>query len=183
MSSADSPANGQLETVADRLAKLERALANLQDQNQLEQRITEQLMTKLQVQLPALPPGGGVPGLAANSLLQGVMTAAATASVDAKASGSFWDWMSLLREVKLIARMYFDPRYRLSRIAQLGVPIILVMMVLNYLNFTYVWVLPIASQILERVIFLILVLVLYRILSREAQRYDEVLKYLARFGQ
>ena len=184
---SNSPINGevvpqgQVESVADRLAKLERALTNLQDQAQLEQRVTDKLLSQFQQNPPVglLP---AVPGLAAHSLLQGVMTAAATAAVDRKAPGGFWDWIGLLQELKLIFRMHFDPRYRLSRIAQIGVPVIFIMMVLNYLNFTQVWTLFIVAPILERVIFLALAVVLYKIWSREAQRYSEVLKYLAQLG-
>jgi hypothetical protein len=175
--------NGQLETVADRLAKLERTLATLQDPNQLEQRVTEKLLAKMSEHSPAgLVPM--LPGSAASSVAQGLMTAAASAAVDSKfGKGSFWEAFSILKELQLVFRMYFDPRYRLSRIAQLGVPIIFVMMILNYLNFTQVWTLPIVAPILERGIFIVLAFAMYKILAREAQRYSDVLKYLAQFGQ
>jgi len=175
---------GQLETVADRLAKLERTLATLQDQGQIEQRVTEKLLAKMSEHNPvAMLPS--VSGLATGSLFQGVMTAAATAAVDGKAAkltSTFWDALGILKEFQLIFRMYFDPRYRLSRVAQLGVPIILVLMVLNYLNFTQVWTLAIVAPIMERGTFLALAFIMYKILSREAQRYSDVLKYLAQFG-
>jgi hypothetical protein len=88
---------------------------------------------------------------------------------------------SLLAELRLIPRMYFDPRYRLSRLAQVGVPVVFVMLVVNYLFFNYsLGFIPAVPQIVERVLIILLGIVLYQILAREAARYKAVLEYLDR---
>ena len=94
-------------------------------------------------------------------------------------------YRAIFRELKLIARMYLDPRYRLSRVAQFGVPLVLILMVLNYLVFQYFCFggIPVVSPILERVGNLILAVAGYSILRREAVRYQAVLDYLARTGR
>lgn len=97
---------------------------------------------------------------------------------------SLWKFFvaGLLGEVKIIMRMYFDPRYRLSRVAQIGVPAILGLFVLNYLLFNYTCALPILPQFAERLMYIPLSIALYKILVREIARYREVLAYLARYG-
>lgn len=95
-------------------------------------------------------------------------------------------WYStIFRELKLIARMYLDPRYRLSRLAQFGVPLALILMVANYFLFAYFCFggVPVLSPIGERVGNLILAVAGYNILRKETVRYQAVLDYLARSGR
>jgi hypothetical protein len=91
----------------------------------------------------------------------------------------------IFRELKLIARMYLDPRYRLSRVAQFGVPLVFILMVTNYLVFYSFCFggIPILSPVAERLGNLILAVVGYSILRKEAVRYQAVLDYLARTGR
>jgi len=100
---------------------------------------------------------------------------------------SVWTWFmtSVLGEIKLIARMYLDPRYRLSRFAQLGVPIILAAFVFNYFFFLLppIGSLPVVREILERVVCILLSIGLYKVLAREVVRYRQVLEYLSQYGQ
>lgn len=97
---------------------------------------------------------------------------------------SLWKFFvaGIFGEIKVIARMYFDPRYRLSRVAQFAVPGILILFVLNYFFFNYTCALPIVPQIAERLMYIPLSLALYKVLVREVARYREVLAYLARYG-
>ena len=95
-------------------------------------------------------------------------------------------WYSgIFREVRLIVRLYLDPRYRLSRVAQFGVPAVLLLMVANYFFFAYACFcgIPILSHIGERVLNLVFAVVGYSILRRESLRYQAVLDYLARTGR
>lgn len=94
-------------------------------------------------------------------------------------------YLSIFRELKLIARMYLDPRYRLSRVAQFGVPLALILMVTNYFVFYYFCFggIPILSPVAERLGNLILAVVGYSILRKETVRYQAVLDYLARTGR
>jgi hypothetical protein len=97
---------------------------------------------------------------------------------------SLWKFFvaGILGEFKTIARMYFDPRYRLSRVAQIAVPGILALFVLNYFIFAYTCALPILPMVAERLMYIPLTLALYKVLVREVARYREVLAYLARYG-
>lgn len=94
-------------------------------------------------------------------------------------------YSSIFRELRLIVRMYLDPRYRLSRVAQFGVPAVLLLMVANYFFFAYACFcgIPIISHIGERALNLVFAVVGYSILRRESVRYQAVLDYLARTGR
>ena len=87
----------------------------------------------------------------------------------------------LWAELRLAVRMYFDPRYRISRTAQLAFPLAAVLMVLNYFFFAQWLSLPVFSPLVERVLYVLLGVFLYRVLQRELDRYKAVLDYLARF--
>jgi len=88
----------------------------------------------------------------------------------------------IFKEFQIMARMYIDARYRLSRLGQFGVPLVLILAVLNYLTFQFAWPVPVVAPIFERIFLFILAIALYKILNREAARYASVLAYLARFG-
>lgn len=159
--------------VADRIRKLEEALARVQQQ------------------LPAL---GGVPdGLAAGTdpahpdrpLLADSVTGALLPALFAKNgdAAGFWGRIPVLAEFGLMFRMYVDPRYRLSRVAQFGVPLVFGLMVLNYITFAYFFAIPIVGLVFERLALIVLSVVLYKILSREAARYAAVLEYLTRYAR
>jgi hypothetical protein len=82
-----------------------------------------------------------------------------------------------------MARMYFDSRYRTSRLAQFAVPGLLCSMGLNYAFFSFLFIqIPILSPLAERVVLILLAVALYKVLSWEAARYKEVLNYLSRFS-
>ncbi len=97
---------------------------------------------------------------------------------------SLWKFFvaGILGEIKTVARMYFDPRYRLSRVGQIGVPVLLVLYVANYFFWNFTCALPIVPQVAERIMYIPLTLALYKVLVREVARYREVLAYLARYG-
>jgi hypothetical protein len=164
------PANGQFvaeaEPLADRLHRLEQTLAALQNTETLEQQLTARVMARLQEQA------------AANGLAAG--DASGIGGYVPVSAESFWDRLGSLREFKLMFRMYFDPRYRLSRVVQFAVPIVLGLMVLNYF---FAAGIPFIGFFVERIVLVILGVVLYKLLSREAARYDAVLKYLAVYGR
>jgi hypothetical protein len=122
---------------------------------------------------------------AADAVIAALVPAAATVAATAagKAVGNVVGFTNPLRELRLMLGMYFDPRYRLSRIAQFGVPGILMLIALNYVLFGW-WVqIPLFSLVIERVNLIVLAVVLYKILAREAARYADVLRYLAQYGR
>jgi len=89
----------------------------------------------------------------------------------------------LLAGIRQVGQMYFDPRYRMSRIAYFGVPAVIIALVLNYLFFTWVFTLPFFAPVAERLIIIVLAIVLFHILSRKLSRYKDVLEYLMRYSK
>ena len=94
-----------------------------------------------------------------------------------------WFVLQLCDEARLAARMYFDPRYRISRTAQFLLPLILGLFALNYFLFAVWFAIPVLSPFLERVGCVLLGVFTYKVMTRELVRYREVLDYLGRFGQ
>ena len=160
----------QLETVADRLQKLERALADLKTADR------PTANGYLPHGLTAGPPAAG------GSLVPAAVLRAVLPNTD----GGLLSRMPVLGEFSLMARMYFDPRYRLSRVGQFGVPAVLATMLLCYVFFNHMFsvpFIPLVSVVLERLALVVLAVVLYKVLAREAARYASVLNYLSRYGR
>lgn len=93
-----------------------------------------------------------------------------------------WFLMQLWSELRLSIRMYFDPRYRISRTAQFLLPLILGLFAANYVLFSVWLTIPVISPILERVVCVLLGIFFYKVMARELVRYREVLDYLAKYG-
>ena len=92
------------------------------------------------------------------------------------------DW-PVIREFRLVSRMYFDRRYSPTRAAQIGVPFLIGLAVLNYL-FWRGWLdWTVVSPLCERLTLAVLVVIGYRILAAEMSRYGTVLDYLERSGR
>ncbi|MFO0852623.1 MAG: hypothetical protein U0871_29285 [Gemmataceae bacterium] len=163
-----------METVDDRLRRLEQALATMQNTAVVEDVVAERVVARLTSTYDA----GLMP-----ALTEAVLPAMAAQAADA-AAGGFWTRLQVFKELRLMARMYLDPRYRLSRTGQFGVPIVVGLMFLNYLTFNWVIaipLLPFVGTLAERTVLVVLAVVLYKVLAREAARYEAVLNYLARY--
>lgn len=93
-----------------------------------------------------------------------------------------WFFAQLWAEIALAVRMYFDPRYRVSRTLQVAFPLFAALLVFNYFVFAVWFAVPILSPVVERVLDVFIVVVAYRILVRELDRYRAVLDYLARYA-
>lgn len=94
-----------------------------------------------------------------------------------------WFLAQLLDEARLTAHMYFDNRYRVSRVFQVLVPVVLGLFALNYFFFAVWFSFPVISAVLERIGCVVLGVLLYRLLTRELVRYRDVLDYLARYSR
>ncbi len=94
-----------------------------------------------------------------------------------------WLLLDLWQQVRLAVRMYFDPRYRVSRTAQLAFPLFAVLLVLNYFLFSVWLAIPLLSPVMERLLDVLVAVLAYRVLVRELDRYRAVLDYLARYTQ
>ena len=93
-----------------------------------------------------------------------------------------WFFAQIWAEIRLAAQMYFDPRYRVSRTAQIAFPLFGLLLVLNYFFFAVWFSLSVISPITERLIDVVLAVLAYRVLVRELDRYRAVLDYLARYA-
>ena len=93
-----------------------------------------------------------------------------------------WLFGQLWAEAGLAVRMYFDPRYRISRTAQVAFPLVAALFVVNYFLFGWLAV-PVVSPVAERLLDAALVVLAYRVLARELDRYRAVLDYLNRFAR
>lgn len=94
-----------------------------------------------------------------------------------------WFFVQLWNELRLMARMYFDPHYRISRTLQFMLPAIGVLFVLNYFLFAVWFAIPVVSPVLERVGCVLLGVFAYKLMTRELARYRDVLDYLARYSR
>jgi hypothetical protein len=90
--------------------------------------------------------------------------------------------VSLGADLRLAGRMYFDPRYRISRMLQFAMPAVLLLFLLNYLFFAVWFSIPVVSPILERLVCVLLGIFSYRLLTRELDRYRAVLDYLGKYA-
>jgi hypothetical protein len=149
--------------LAERLTRLEQKFADLADRS---------------APSPVLlaPAGAEPPGLFHPA------TARALVPVSPPQDHTPWSWAHIGQTLRLIVHMYFDPRYRLSRLAQIGVPAVILAAVLNYLFWNYLAAIPVVSQLFERAGLVVLAVVLYKLLAKESLRYKAVLDYLARYG-
>ncbi len=93
-----------------------------------------------------------------------------------------WVLLQVWGELRHLPRMYFDPRYRLSRTAQFAVPLALALLALNYLFFNHLFTLAVVAPVLECVANVVVGVLLYKVLVRELARYAEVLDYLQKYG-
>ncbi|MCS6866038.1 MAG: hypothetical protein RMJ56_10210 [Gemmataceae bacterium] len=93
-----------------------------------------------------------------------------------------WFLLQLVTECRLAVQMYFDPRYRLSRLGQIAFPLFFILLGLNYFVFSVWFSMAIVSPVAERLLDMLLAIVAYRILQRELDRYRAVLDYLAHYN-
>jgi hypothetical protein len=93
-----------------------------------------------------------------------------------------WFFGQLWADVRLAAQMYFDPRYRVSRTAQIAFPLFAALVVFNYFVFSVWFSISVVSPVAERLLGVILVVLAYRVLMRELDRYRAVLDYLAKYA-
>jgi hypothetical protein len=70
-------------------------------------------------------------------------------------------------------RMYFDPRYRVRRSTQGLVSLIVAIFVLNLWVFEFAFPVPVVSSILEKLGDVVLIILLYKVVSREVVRYRQ----------
>jgi hypothetical protein len=79
-----------------------------------------------------------------------------------------WLPFELLAEMRVMVRMYLDPRYRLTWQTRVLPPLVLFGMFLSWLLISGI---PVVGFLFDRVFFLVLAYMLFKVLIREATRY------------
>ncbi len=169
------------EELEDRVRKLETALA---DDDAVADRVIAKLST-IATERERHPESDRMLVLAAPMIAPPPPPQGAVLHPPAAADATERKWFlhQVAAELRLVATMYFDPRYRISRTTQFALPGIALVLIFNYFFFS-VWVnIAFLSPVLERLLVAVLALVGYKLLTRELARYREVLDYLARYGR
>jgi hypothetical protein len=164
----ESPAETSqlLQALDQRLNRLEHAVAALQDTRGLEERISLRMAERLRRTREA-----GRSGLvidASRPLLPAPVPSESTSEALRSPVRAGWLLFDLYSEFRCIVGMYVDRRYRLSWGCRLA-PVVFACLVL--LSWMTLGNLPLVGWFLDKVFDVVLVVVTYKILSREARRY------------
>ncbi|HVK07686.1 MAG TPA: hypothetical protein VM597_02800 [Gemmataceae bacterium] len=167
----DRPPSESDDTVEDRLRRLEGEVADLRHTlSDLADIVVGDIKERREVAAAVSAPIPEVPIPA--SLVPGGETTLAVVG----AARRPWLVFDLLKEIGTTAKMYMDPRYRVRRSTQLIVPVLVGMMVADYLLFRGLFLeVPVVTPVLEHLIGGLLAVLLYKVLSREVARYRQVL--------
>lgn len=179
---AVAPPEAEVLPLEERVRTLEEQMAVLRDTRKLEDRIVERMAKRLERKQANSAIKAPVAALAdAGKQLLPVAVAAMKAQADAvalaetKAGKQPWLIVDCYTEFRSMFRMFFDRRYRLTWQTKLYPPLLIVLMVLSW---WMVGSIPIVGLWLDKIVALVLAFFLYKILSREAQRYREVCPHL-----
>jgi hypothetical protein len=176
------PGNGQM-ALEQRVRRLEDAVATLQDTHPLEERIVERVSRRLnRITSQAVQEASGVFSAgrqllpAAIDLIRNKADEAERRSAGSSGSmGRAWLLFDAYAELRTMIRMFLDRRYRPTWLARV-VPLTLLILILT----SWIW-LPVPSifvttilTIFDKVVDLALAFLAFKILSREARRYREL---------
>jgi hypothetical protein len=184
----DSIARERLMELEERIHKLETALAERSTRVLTEDAVADRVIAKLSTAagLPQTPDTSDRVLVLASSHEEvppppkGAVLHPPETTIDP--SQRTWFLTQLIAEFRLAIRMYFDPRYRISRTAQFALPAIAVLVLVNYFLFSALINIAILSPIAERLLDVMLCVIGYKLIIRELSRYREVLSYLASYG-
>jgi hypothetical protein len=175
------------ESTDDRLRRLEAAIAAMQDTQLMEQRLLERVSERLNTS--AAPPTGDSHAIveAGNAVLPGMLRAvgsqfnAATSPTAPPSSSLFsartWIVTDIIQEVRTFFVMYFDYRYQVTLTARIVPLAAMVIFILGWVlkSFTADNFFGAALQHLTN---LVLVVIVYKTMQREAARYRAHFAYL-----
>lgn len=155
-----------------RVSRLEGALANLQDQTLLEERIASRLAVKFQRN--GIPSPGEVAKApsATNTTSANGEEVVEVPGLNLYIAGK-WFFNEIVPELRAMSCMFFDPRYKLGALNKaLPAAIFLLIVLSGY------WVpfssLPVVGGLIDSIIMLCLGYFLIKILSAEARRYRQL---------
>jgi hypothetical protein len=168
----DSRSEG-LET---RVCRLEDAVASLQDTKPMEERIVERVSSRLADDSSSLLRSGRPLLPAAIGALNAQADIVHQPEPAARADGSRAKWflIEIYAEARLIVRMYLDRRYRMTWIGLVIPPVFIVAIAFSYYLLPGTS-LPVLGTIIDKSVDLFLAFVVFKVLSREAHRYRELM--------
>jgi hypothetical protein len=156
-----APASNGIE---QRVQRLEDAVAALQDTRQLEERLVDRVADRLGRTAPlAMPAAAGVIIEAGRQLLP-----AAAPRAGGTPPRLPWLLLDLYAELRAIFWMFLDRGYRLTWTCRLVLPVLLLLMVSSWF---IIGAIPLVGALLDKAVDVVLVVVAYKVLSREAHRY------------
>jgi hypothetical protein len=179
------PTPGAVESLEQRVTRLEHTVAVLQDTQPLEDRIAERVTERVN-RNPPLRESTGILIDAGRRLLPsavGLLPPPQEPPPARAATPPQHSWLLLeaLGEARAMIDMYLDPRYR-YRLTWVGrvVPAVLLLAIAT----TWIWlpgtaILPsFLSGLLIKVVDLVLAFFLFKVLAREARRYRELVPHV-----
>jgi len=87
-----------------------------------------------------------------------------------------WLLTELLREIGTMVRMSLHPRYRVRRATQLTAMLLFGFLIANHLMFNFLLLhIPVVSEALQCLVDIVIGVLLYKVLSREAARYRQAI--------
>jgi hypothetical protein len=166
-----------------RVRCLEDAVAMLQDTKRVEERIVERLSRRLKRDAPgsSKEPAGVVVD-AGRQLLPAALSFIRTQADNAEeaSAGSpppaprSWLVFEAYTEARAMARMYVDPRYRLTWSAKVVPPVLLLAILTSWIWIPGTYLLPFALvAVVVKVVDLVLAFLAIKVLIREVRRYRE----------
>lgn len=180
------PYDESTETVDERLRRLEAALAAIQDTKLMEDRLLERVVHRIdQSQANGTADSAATAAMldAGAKLLPGAMRRfgaqlnAATSPSAAPSTGIFsaksWLITDLIQEIRTFFVMFLDHRYRTSWVSRIVPIAAFVVFVLSWI-FMHGTV-PFLGSLFDYVLDFFLIVIVYKTLQREAERYRAVI--------
>jgi hypothetical protein len=173
-----------LEPLEERVRRLEDTVAVLQDTRHLEDRVVERVASRLGGNTStAIQESSGLLAQMGRKVLPAALEASRQSTETAENSGPVspppvrqpWVFFELYHELRSMVRMYLDRRYRASLMARV-VPIVALTIFL--FSWFFIDSMRIIGPLLDKIVDLILICVVYKVLSREVQRYGQAVGHL-----
>jgi hypothetical protein len=154
-----------LESIERRLARLEQAVAAMQDTSALEER----LLARVSDRATRSSSTAGVLIEAGRRLLPAAIEPVSAApGHDPNLERRSWLFIDLYTELRAIFWLFLDRRYQCSWICRLVIPVFLL---LFFGSSWFLGSIPLIGWVIDKIFDVAIVIVAYKILSREAARY------------
>jgi hypothetical protein len=165
-----------IQKVISRLKALAAERRHLLSHGENDTAITPSLSTSTVTLPPEPPPEGVILPMPTSPLSVGPESGR-----DDSPPHPLWSWMQSLADLRLVVAMYFDSRYRMSRLTQWGLRALIGLVVFDYFFFAVWFTVPFISPILERLLIVLATLIAYKLVKMELIRYRRARDYISRW--